>query len=457
MKSVRSYKNVTCFILLLLLSIFLFTACKKNQHMEYVPSESIPSLQLEYIKEDTIESINIPRGTASWNYKNRGIEVDAPHPLDAVGSIPEIVKIEDSLEIKLEFSSLPTTYTVKCWAHEYIENNEAYENYYEDVEITNDTLTIPNDKAGYIYLVHALWPQGNAYYGFNVINSLYTDDDIDNNTDNEKNPENIAENKNNKNTEDITTPVLVQDLLIGGLNKGEWMYYDEFYNSGAVNFEGYEYDVYSNNSKIATAKGSLPMNWMTGDTLLGTEYEFDYYIIELYENDNMIDGFDIALKADWDLFPRLYNEDYSENALYTDLVKTYLIESGLENPETTVKQSIKVDLEGDGTDEFLIYADNMIEDNFSEVKKGDNSVLIFRKYQDGKAIDQVLDQYIITENPEYSSPYRLLFNVDTIADLDGDGTMEVIVKNWYYEGIGWSIYKLKDNKLELVASNGIGA
>ncbi|MDD4113774.1 MAG: hypothetical protein PHC56_12215 [Herbinix sp.] len=457
MKSVRSYKNVTCFILLLLLSIFLFTACKKNQHMEYVPSESIPSLQLEYIKGDTIESINIPRGTASWNYKNRGIEVDAPHPLDAVGSIPEIVKIEDSLEIKLEFSSLPTTYTVKCWAHEYIENNEAYENYYEDVEITNDTLTIPNDKAGYIYLVHALWPQGNAYYGFNVINSLYTDDDIDNNTDNEKNPENIAENKNNKNTEDITTPVLVQDLLIGGLNKGEWMYYDEFYNSGAVNFEGYEYDVYSNNSKIATAKGSLPMNWMTGDTLLGTEYEFDYYIIELYENDNMIDGFDIALKADWDLFPRLYNEDYSENALYTDLVKTYLIESGLENPETTVKQSIKVDLEGDGTDEFLIYADNMIEDNFSEVKKGDNSVLIFRKYQDGKAIDQVLDQYIITENPEYSSPYRLLFNVDTIADLDGDGTMEVIVKNWYYEGIGWSIYKLKDNKLELVASNGIGA
>jgi hypothetical protein len=436
--------------------------------MEYVPSESIPSLQLEYIKEDTIESINIPRGTASWNYKNRGIEVDAPHPLDAVGSIPEIVKIEDSLEIKLEFSSLPTSYTVRCWALEYIQNNEAYENYYEDVEITNDSFTIPNDKAGYVYLVHALWPQGNAYYGFNVINSLYTDDDIDDDidndlddpvsdTDDDKNIDNIAENENDKKNEDITTPLLVQDLLIGGLNKGEWMYYDEFYNSGAVNFEGYEYDVYSNNSKVATAKGSLPMNWMTGDTLLGTEYEFGYCIIELYENDNRIDDFDIALKADWDLFPRLYNEDNSENTYYTDLVKNYLIECGIEKPDTTVKQSIRVDLEGDGTDEILINADNKIEGSFDEVKKGDNAVLIFRKFVDGKAIDQILEQYIITEEPEYPSPYRLLYGVETIADLDGDGIMEIIVENSYYEGFGWSIYKLIDNRLELVASNGIGA
>jgi hypothetical protein len=138
-------------------------------------------------------------------------------------------------------------------------------------------------------------------------------------------------------------------------------------------------------------------------------------------------------------------------------MKDHLIDFGLENPETTVKQTIKVDLEGDGIDEELIYADNKIEGTFEEVKKGDNALLIFRKYVDGKAIDQMLDYNIITEEPEYPSPYRLLYNVMNIVDLDGDGVMEAIVNNQYYEGFGWSIYKLKDNLLEQVAANGIGA
>lgn len=256
---------------------------------------------------------------------------------------------------------------------------------------------------------------------------------------------------------DITTPIIVQEVLIGGLNKGQWMYHDNFYNSGAVDFEGFEYDVYSDNTKIATAIGKQPSNWMSGDILEGPEYEYDYCIVHLYENDTIINSFDIALKADWDLYPRLYYEDISEDNYYEDIVNNYLIEVGLENPETTIKQSIKVDLDGDGVEEIIIAANNKIEDTFEETKKGDNAVVIFRKFVDGQAIDQLLDYYILIDEPEYSSPYRLLYNVESIADLDGDGILEIITRNWYYEGFGWSIYKLIDNKLELVASNGIGA
>lgn len=54
-------------------------------------------------------------------------------------------------------------------------------------------------------------------------------------------------------------------------------------------------------------------------------------------------------------------------------------------------------------------------------------------------------------------PMILLFSVDSIADLDGDGIMELIISSQYYEGFGWSIYKLIDKRLELVASNGMGA
>lgn len=205
MKTVSSYKKSAYLIILLLSTLVIFTGCVKHEQieddsledipLEDMSIEDIPSLQLVYIGDDRTETITVPRGTASWRYKDRGIESDAPHPLDAVGSIAEIIKTEDLLEIKLDFSSQPTSYTVRCWTLEYIQNNEAYDNFYEEVEITNDTLTVPNDEAGYIYLIHAFWSQGNVYYGFNVFNSAYRDNDSI--------PENIAENENIKNTDDI--------------------------------------------------------------------------------------------------------------------------------------------------------------------------------------------------------------------------------------------------------------
>jgi hypothetical protein len=426
----------------------ILTGCNKNKQ-----SEDIPSLQLEYFKDNKTETMTIPRGTASWSFMSTGIEADAAHPLDSVGSIPEIVIEDDLSEIKINFSKPPTSYTVRAWTMEYVENSEAYDNFYEEVEITKDTFTVPNDEVGFIYLVHAIWPQGNVYYGFTVFNSEY----IDIVKDNDKSSEDTENEKEHKVNEGITTPVLIQDIVIGGLNKGVWMEYEELYKSGAIYFDGFEYNLYSNSTKIGTAIGSQPKSWMSGEPLSEIEYIYEYCMVDLFDNGNKIDEYDIAIKADWDLFPRLFYEDNTEQDYYMNIVKEHLIEIGLENPETTVKQSIKVDLEGDGIDEVLIYADNKIEGSFDEVKKGDNAVVIFRKYTDGKAIDQLLDYYIIMEDPEYSTPYRMLYGVENVADLDGDGIMEIIVNQWYYEGFGWNIYKLIDNKLELVASNGLGA
>ena len=68
----------------------------------------------------------------------------------------------------------------------------------------------------------------------------------------------------------------------------------------------------------------------------------------------------------------------------------------------------------------------------------------------------MIDKHILLEDVQETSIYRLLFRVETFADLDGDGVLEVIVRDWYYEGEGWSVYKLIDNRLVLVASNGAG-
>ena len=257
--------------------------------------------------------------------------------------------------------------------------------------------------------------------------------------------------------EDIATPVLVKNLFLGGLSNGKWMQRDEFFNSGIVKFDGFEYDVYSNNINIGTAIGRLPANWISGELIQGDKYEEDFSILEIYDKNNQAISYDIAIKAEWNLFPQSYTEQSTEQESYTTLVKNYLVECGIESPKTSIKQIISVDLEGDGTEEVLIAADNTIDDQFEQVKKGDNAVLIFRKVVEGEVIDQIVEQDIRLNEEEYSSYYRILYRVETIADLDGDSVMEVIVRSWYYEGEGWSIYKLIHNRLELVASNGIGA
>jgi hypothetical protein len=255
----------------------------------------------------------------------------------------------------------------------------------------------------------------------------------------------------------ITTPVLVKDLFMGGLSNGEWMQQDEFFNSGVVSLDGFEYDVYANDMKIGTAIGRQPTNWMSGEPIQGDKYEEGFSIVELYDENNQAINYDIAIQAEWNLFPRSYTEQNSEQENYVNLVKDYLLENGIESPETSIKQIVSVDLEGDGTEEMLIAADNTIDDQFEQVKKGDNAVLVFRKVVDGEVIDQIVEQDIRLEDDEYPSLYRVLLRVETIADLDGDSVMEVIVRSWYYEGEGWSIYKLIDNRLELVSSNGLGA
>lgn len=256
---------------------------------------------------------------------------------------------------------------------------------------------------------------------------------------------------------DITTPILIKGFLVGGLNKGKWMHYDEFYNSQVVNFNGYHYDVYINNTKKGNATGGLPINSKSGETLKEDKYIPGFDIIDLYDENNQHVDYDIAINADWNICPRSYSNHSTDQKIYQDLTKNLIMKEGLKNPDTTLKQVIRVDLDGDGTEEVLITADNTIDDQFEQVKKGDNAIVLFRKLVNGKVVDQVVEKDIRLKNEEVASYYRPLFRVETFSDLDGDGIMEVIIKSWYYEGEGWFVYKLIDNRLVLVASNGSGA
>lgn len=255
---------------------------------------------------------------------------------------------------------------------------------------------------------------------------------------------------------DATTPVLIEGLLIGGLDHGEWIHYDEFYKSKIVNFDGFIYDVYMDDTYIGSAAGELPVSLYTGKPLKPDDDLSGSADVHLHDRDRQPVVYDLALQGDWDLYPRKYAEQSTDQEEYLAMVEDLLTQEGLAGPVTELKQVITVDLDGDGTDEMLAAADNTEDGQFEQIKEGDNALLVFRKIVDGQPVDQILDSYIVTEDPDYVTVYRILYAVQTCADLDGDGTLEVVVKSWYYEGVIYSIYKLIGDRLELVASNGVG-
>lgn len=253
----------------------------------------------------------------------------------------------------------------------------------------------------------------------------------------------------------INTPILIGNLLMGGLSKGEWVTYEEFLNNKVCDLKGFIYDIYVDDRKVSEGIGGQLISPFTDEELQDDKIGYPFVYVKVLDKENQEINFDIAMKADWDLFPRQYQELNTSQEVYLNLVKKYLEKAGLENPNTMLKQVIKVDLEGDGVDEVLVAANNTVGDELKEVKSGDNAILIFRRLVNGQVIDTVLGQDIRRQD-EAGSIYRIWYEVDTIADLDADGIMEVVIRAWYYEGEEWLIYKLIDNKLEWVAGNGFG-
>ena len=252
------------------------------------------------------------------------------------------------------------------------------------------------------------------------------------------------------------TPVLIKGLLVGGLNKGKWMPYDDFYAAGIVDFDGFAYDVYVEDELTGQAEGGLPLSFLTGEPVAPDGDLNELSDVKLYDENGEQVVYDIALNADWELFPRGYERLDTDQPEYLALAEDMIAGTGVEDPVTELKQVISVDLNGDGTDEVLIAADNTADGQFEQAGEGDNAVLIFRKMVDGQPVDQLVDSYILTEDLDYASVYRLLYEVMTCTDLDGDGTLEVVVKSWYYEGVTYSVYRLDGDHLEMAASNGVG-
>jgi len=133
--------------------------------------------------------------------------------------------------------------------------------------------------------------------------------------------------------------------------------------------------------------------------------------------------------GDWNALPRVPVELSADSKTYREAVRAILKRQKLPNAPVNITKILRVDLEGDGTDEVLISATTPRKEYLSpQAKKNDYSLIIIRKLVKGKIVTIPLaEKYFTWDDKQGESSLPELYTLEAVLDVNGDGVMEVII------------------------------
>lgn len=163
----------------------------------------------------------------------------------------------------------------------------------------------------------------------------------------------------------------------------------------------------------------------------------------------------VAVSAPWDIVPHLVEEFEDEDGSNAAFASEVLAEHGLDVPEPPIKQLLRVDLEGDGVNEVIVVIEDVTEGLFAEL--GDYSLAFLRKTVGDSIQSFVLGESVITD--EGQLPFVNSYAIGAVADMSGDGKMEIVLSSAYYEGLGVEVWEYVNDTAGAVLqiSSGCGA
>jgi len=183
----------------------------------------------------------------------------------------------------------------------------------------------------------------------------------------------------------------------------------------------------------------------------------------------------LTILCPWYVQPRKVTVMKTGNATYQGIVKKHLASRGLNVEQPVLAQLFKIDLEGDGVDEMLIAAQNIAASGEVEfepdqplitttglpeaAQPGAYSLLMLRKIVAGKVLEIPLHVFV---SPKGSTPVDdnwtppVVGKICQFADLNGDGTLEIITATACYEGYAYHVFEVAGGEVREVLSCGAG-
>lgn len=158
----------------------------------------------------------------------------------------------------------------------------------------------------------------------------------------------------------------------------------------------------------------------------------------------------LAISAPWDLQPHLF-ETLSDDGTYAGFASALLSTRGLTVANPVIKQLLRTDLEGDGVNEVIVVAEDVTPGLLME--EGDYSVAFLRKVIEGSVETAILGATVVTDA---ESPFGASFSVGAVADLNGDGKMEIALNSAYFEGLGVEVVEYVNDDLGTITQLQVG-
>jgi uncharacterized protein (DUF2141 family) len=165
-------------------------------------------------------------------------------------------------------------------------------------------------------------------------------------------------------------------------------------------------------------------------------------------------GVAIGANPGWRLTPRTAKSLDLKNTVYMKAASDVLKTKSITARTVKLTQAFIIDLEGDGQTEVVLAATSYAGDITPKARKNDYSFVMLRKIVGGKAQNILINGEFVTKNIEFGAPHK--FEISSIADLNGDGKMEIVVFGQYYEGAFAEVYEINGNKPTKVLETGCG-
>jgi hypothetical protein len=178
--------------------------------------------------------------------------------------------------------------------------------------------------------------------------------------------------------------------------------------------------------------------------------DFTRYDFELKQNI----GVAIGSSARWKPVPRIPKSIDINSSIYMSVVASFLKKKGIARPVVKITEAFRIDLEGDGTEEVAIAATYYKGGLTSAAKRGDYSVILLRKAIGKTVTDFPLAGSFILKNIDFGAPEE--YHISSIADLNGDGKMEIVYYGFYYEGDFAGAYEMRNGKPVMIKEFEIG-
>lgn len=236
-------------------------------------------------------------------------------------------------------------------------------------------------------------------------------------------------------------PVYAEFLLGGRLN-GEWVEAEKIADKiiASQTWKAFAFD-----RQLADQQGGMPRREE------GPGEYWDITFPDAGEGDETV----LRVACDKAAMPRKPRLQSGGLEAYEKIVAGYLKKNGITSAPK-LRQVVRVDLDGDGSEEVFIVADN-VDATVPVTLANTYSLVLFRCLKNGRVETTALRENYNHEDIEGMADSPNAYKISFFVDLDGNGVMETIVYGRYYEGFWYEIHEFSGGVLKKVFSEGLGA